>query len=76
MEIPEKYRNRLIDNGYFLNVSCYETYGEIVQYGLVGSTTGEYVIEGGLKLKKGDRWKETLDTKKWTVKVEKVTNHN
>lgn len=72
MKIPEKAKKRLIEQGYAVNVIFYEENGELVQFGRCGDLTNGFTMVGGIKMKKGDRWTETLDPKNWSIKVEKL----
>jgi len=70
--IPTQARQKLIEQGFNLNVLFYEQNGTLIQYRDVGSTTANEVVVGGIKMKRGDTWTEVLDPETWEVKVEKI----
>jgi hypothetical protein len=72
MKIPDKAKERLEKQGYWSNCVFYEEFGETEQTGTVGNISGEHTTIGGVRLRQGDRWRETLDTKQWTIKVKKI----
>lgn len=67
-----KQVDRLAKQGFCSNADLYNEFGETIQYGRVGTIEGEYALIGGLKLKQGDRWKETLNPNSGSIKIEKL----